>query len=768
MLSSLSESAICRGGIIALLKDIINGNLPEPARQYLLASRLVGLNKPDGGVRPIAIGELFYRLAGIIAVRKVTAAAAALLRPHQYGVGVSCGAERILHSLQHSLSDGKAKLALLKVDISNAFNSCDRARMLQQLYATPQLQALYRIADFGYSTPSQLLLQRCEGQSILSSNGVRQGDPLSAVLVCPYMTEVYEQVAQQADVTLYGYFDDLNVAGAPAEVMKAFAALQKLLPSVSLQCNTNKSQFGYFHSDTAPLHRSVLETLAQHDISLHEQWMEVMGAVVGRDETAIRAGVAATFGDDSNSAAFFRRLLLEGVSLRCAMLLLRQCAVPQYNYLLRCVPPTCIAEQADLFDAQVLHAAMSKLGADPEQGGEPVGILQGRLRHGGWGLTSARATSPAAYLGSLAAVHSAPVFAAYCDADTPLPRDSLLHGWIDSSMQQLMAATPEASEHLPPSPSSFFSHYAKASPSISSSLQSALSVQASSHSFEASLSAARAKKKHDGGVALAHLRAISAPRAWMWKTVIPSDPTLQLTDTQYRIAARLNLGLPPLSRSGMSALPASCPVCGKEDAIANDSWHFLSCKKAMGPAGEVTTRHNAIRDALYHGVLTVGGQAVREPAGLDLEDGRRPDLQIVFPGEHILTDVVVTHPLAPSHIERAAGGATKTAMYLEQRKRKRYTKTAAHQEARLLPFAVETCGGLAPDAVTLLKELSRAGEEHLGLWPRDVIVRQLLGSVAVAVQKGNAMAVLSGYSKAVTRASVKVDKESTGGEKEVE
>ena len=44
---------------------------------------------------------------------------------------------------------------------------------------------------------------------------------------------------------------------------------------------------------------------------------------------------------------------------------------------------------------------------------------------------------------------------------------------------------------------------------------------------------------------------------------------------------------------------------------------------------------------------------------------------------------------------------------------------------------------------------------------RDVIVRQLLGSVAVAVQKGNAMAVLSGYSKAVTMARERVDAEST-------
>ena len=200
MLSSLSESSICRAGICALLKDIINGSLPEEARQYLLASRLV-IDKPTGGIHPIAVGELFYRLAGIIAVSKVVSPAAALLAPHQYGVGVSCGAERIVHSLQHSLTDGVAKLALLKVDISNAFNSWDRTRVLQQLYARPELAALYRFADLAYATPSQLLLQRCDGESILSTNGVRQGDPLSAVLFCLYMKEVYEQVAAQSDVT---------------------------------------------------------------------------------------------------------------------------------------------------------------------------------------------------------------------------------------------------------------------------------------------------------------------------------------------------------------------------------------------------------------------------------------------------------------------------------------------------------------------------------------------------------------------------------------
>ena len=50
MLSSLVESALCRAGIITLLSDIVNNNLPDQARQYLLSSRLVGLSKPDSGV----------------------------------------------------------------------------------------------------------------------------------------------------------------------------------------------------------------------------------------------------------------------------------------------------------------------------------------------------------------------------------------------------------------------------------------------------------------------------------------------------------------------------------------------------------------------------------------------------------------------------------------------------------------------------------------------------------------------------------------------
>jgi hypothetical protein len=44
-------------------------------------------------------------------------------------------------------------------------------------------------------------------------------------------------------------------------------------------------------------------------------------------------------------------------------------------------------------------------------------------------------------------------------------------------------------------------------------------------------------------------------------------------------------------------------------------------------------------------VLLTGGQAVREVTGLQRKSKLRPDLQIVDPGRHALTDVAVVHSL---------------------------------------------------------------------------------------------------------------------------
>jgi hypothetical protein len=220
---------------------------------------------------------------------------------------------------------------------------------------------------------------------------------------------VYSSVASGANVRLYAFVDDLHVVGKPTEVMKALAALETALSAVSLTCNTAKSHFAYFHAQTAPLPKSILDTLAGHSITVHDDYMEVVGAVVGRDEQAIRDGLA-TVRDQTGNDAFFRRLLFDEMPVQSVMLWLRQCMVPQLNYLLRCSPPSCISDTCNEFDSRVLAAATDKLDLTDDEMAAPdtVRLLQARLKDGGFGLTSAQRTSPGAYLGSLAAAHSTP------------------------------------------------------------------------------------------------------------------------------------------------------------------------------------------------------------------------------------------------------------------------------------------------------------------------------------------------------------------------
>ena len=67
------------------------------------------------------------------------------------------------------------------------------------------------------------------------------------------------------------------------------------------------------------------------------------------------------------------------------------------------------------------------------------------------------------------------------------------------------------------------------------------------------------------------------------------------------------------------------------------------------------------------------------------------------------------------------------------------TTIAERHGAKLLPFAVETCGGLAPDAVAFVRALAEDGDEQLSLWSKDSISEHIHASVAIAVQAANAL-----------------------------
>ena len=135
-----------------------------------------------------------------------------------------------------------------------------------------------------------------------------------------------------------------------------------------------------------------------------------------------------------------------------------------------------------------------------------------------------------------------------------------------------------------------FLAYCSTHPRESTSLQHTLTVLAHQNLYNAAKSVIMQKPHENKGI-IAHMNCITAAHANDWKRTIPTSNTLELTTAQYRLAARLNLGIDLLPHLN---LPSACPLCrlDNNNYLAVDRYHFLSCD-SLKPH-EVTSRHNAI------------------------------------------------------------------------------------------------------------------------------------------------------------------------------
>ena len=157
-------------------------------------------------------------------------------------------------------------------------------------------------------------------------------------------------------------------------------------------------------------------------------------------------------------------------------------------------------------------------------------------------------------------------------------------------------------------------------------------------------------------------------------------------------------------------------------------------------------RHHAVNRALCETAWTLGGQADMEVQGLLPGSRLRPDLRLVFHGDHLLSDVQINHPLAPSYVSRVAGGKPMTVARASARlKRNKYERMRRHVGATFIPFVADSFGGLSDDALQLVGRMADAAQQHMQMWQRDQIVRHVLCNVAVAIQRENAATVLAGH-----------------------
>jgi len=85
----------------------------------------------------------------------------------------------------------------------------------------------------------------------------------------------------------------------------------------------------------------------------------------------------------------------------------------------------------------------------------------------------------------------------------------------------------------------------------------------------------------------------------------------------------------------------------------------------------------------------------------------------------------------------------------EQRKNNKYSAMAETQNAKFIPFAVEMYGGLGKSAKKLLNMISKCARDQMLMWLYHRIIQNLKGEIAISIQRGNAIAILAGYNRAI-------------------
>jgi hypothetical protein len=225
--------------LLLLTRQVAQGT--APGRRLLCMSRLTPLLKSDGGIRPIAVGELIYRLVGKVLVRHYSSPS--MLTPWQFGVGTPGGTEPITRALERALDDDLPApyKHVTSLDFSNAFNSLSRQELARGILQ--HAPSLYRAARWAYNCETPLVVSG-DGEPVLlsSSQGVRQGDPFGPLFFSVAIRNTLDGLLQHLGPghTLLAYLDDIYILSEQPGALDLAAAFFEDNTAASLSLNLRK------------------------------------------------------------------------------------------------------------------------------------------------------------------------------------------------------------------------------------------------------------------------------------------------------------------------------------------------------------------------------------------------------------------------------------------------------------------------------------------------------------------------------------------------
>ena len=589
-----------------LVNILCAGNVPNGVIPHLCGASLLPCKKKNGGLRPIAVGEVIRRLVSKCAAKSVLPEALEILVPQQLGVGVPSGCEAIVHAVASLLDDRnipQEKQFILLIDFSNAFNSVDRSALFREVREhTPGIAAW---VECSYGAHPHLLLS---DHTLFSCSGVQQGDPLGPLGFALALHPVVSRINHEAPGLLLNswYLDDGTLCGSLDDLATALAIIESEGPPRGLILNRSKSLI------IAPLNHQVTHP-SLSDIPVCHEGFTLLGSPLG--PANYRRDVALESVTKIHNSLIRLRDLQDS---QMEASLLRSClSLPKLIHLLRTCPPAIIRSALERFD-EIMREAVSDLAGCPLS---DWGWLKASLPSSLGGLNICQATlhAPAFFIGS---VHQSESL--ICDI-LSVPAPTLNH------LPQTICALSEAAGR----------------PDWSSieNIDVPLRSNSLSHAIDdACFTALLASSPDIRSRALALSTAI--PHAGDWLNVVPSPSLgLHLLDSEFRSCLRYWLGL------RMFQDEVQCPVCHVVADPFGD--HHVGC----GGNGDRILRHNALRDAVFSAAQSAALAPRREVPSLIPNSQSRP-ADIFLPcwkrGQPAALDVAVISTMQRATVNGAA------------------------------------------------------------------------------------------------------------------
>ena len=681
----------------------LDGSIPAIAATAFSGARLIALKKNKEDVRPIAVGSVFRRTVAKLACRQLKDRMSRYFAPFQFGVATPGGSEQMIHLFQ-LIATQHPDWIILKTDAKNAFNSVNRQTFLNLVAQDfPSLSAFVNACYVKSPTLSWLCPDGI--RRISSAEGVQQGDPLGPFL---FSLALHPSILKAQSVIGSGfvasYLDDAVLAGPRDDVVKAFKVLEQSMSDTGLRIRSDKCEAFCCVRDTDwPLRR----------IPFVNDGFCVLGSPIGSEEFVARMCVAKV----GQEKEFLQKLaLLQNIQSAC--LLLRYCGVGKITHLLRTIPPHLIRHAAQNHDSDVLTSFQSILGCNLS----PSQVRQVRIKiaQGGFGLSSAAAVSPCAFVASWAATLK--LLPNRLQLMSSLPdvligtSDSLFNGYVFDALRSLSWTSPKIAAEFP---------------SLASLPEKHLKLQKYLSSACQEVELGRLLESLDKA-SQARLRSAGGPISGAWLDALPQSKELSFTNAEFQTAALLRLGADiPLLRQIRRC------NCGAESVA--DGYHLLTCPKDGGPI----RRHDSWQHTWQQMLRSVNYRVELEQER-EFQDKKRPDIGIYNfeNGKKLLLDISVIHPLSQAVVTGSAQENGYAAAHRDKTKDEKYLQVATSLGYLFKPVVVEVFGRWSPTAASLFHQIARRPSVDF-MNDRNGFINYWSKRLAVCLQRANSRIILN-------------------------